>query len=1774
MKMQRENQCRNFSPNIFNKNKCQNCFRPRETHLLSDKDLNKAVPIYCGWLLLAPIGTDFDNPTHRNRKWQRRYFVLFEHGALRYALDDNANTLAQGTINMNQCSDVVHSEVITGQKYSIGIYTTDMKYFIRSENRESSNAWFDQLIVFPETAKKDAQRKKRAGKRYTRPTIDYTIDQDKSTPPDIHDNLRSPKLENTDQPKSEPTMVLSSPEAVSENKNFLNVDVKRGRSISRKSTDMKQGTQTSDKPLRRAKSLDRESIAVAMEALNQRKGWLMMKQKDTIKETFSKHWFVLIDNTLCFYKDPSSEDAFSKAEGEINLTEVERMGEVELNRNYGFSIQTHDEEMLLAAVTSGIRRNWMNSIQKCLKSTAVIEKIIPEAQKSPPPYISGTTADDVTTVEIKRQRRARIRDRRKTGRSRTYDFAELRSAVHNSNDIVLEPEVDGVNLTDFAIKHEEKKDRKHQAKQAETNHENEKVEREKFPVVTSPKLTTSRTNDLDVKETVSVKSPHFILPRSAAGEWTKIENFDNFLTSTTKQFSPTKDSSSYSALNGLKDEVDSIEKHLEKSQKESLEIFDNTSLESLKGVGNSISDVMGENNVKQDLSSYHNEGDLDKVKALEIAYKGAMDENKRLKDEIHQGLQTRQQESEKLNAKIRDLKMELTKSEKRSKTQRSNLKSETSGSFKARVSELEAEMEDTGQMLAARLSALENPRRRETDESDEAGSNSSCSSINQMMKQNKEDEKIEVLTSKLRKKEGDLDSTHQRLEEVIKALKEARKAAQSSTDVHETLQANRTTITNLKKKIAEDEKKWFSVRQCLHELRVKIAEVRSNKFVKEPLNILPFLESVLEDTLQTIDGGSIQINYNNSQVNQNQSSETAASRDQNEKEIEKMTLDKLKLLTDQLKITSADVNDNLSSSANDTTILPTTSHQSKSALSSSILSNSHNSQDNLPHDNSVFSNQTANLLAEQLSLQAMVVAEMASSLERYEASTSPTATLHSDAKGVFPQTLTPGAESELLKHAGVLAEKLLLESHFVRELADFQIKETTRKSSPTTNDSESSTSSSRKRQQETKHRNFNVEGAGDLSLVQAQIHYVLHVYNDRISRLTQDVKEAQHRADMLQQKLHELVHACKTRDIELVSELAVEVDTKMSLAQTVDDLPLWRQQVDYGMLHGAEASFSTLDLHVEADFFTKLAKDVSSMSSDVSNLTNIGTRILELDASLSKMLKPSEIGEHASVIAYEAISQAQLMFLCKRIHNDYEAQISKMRSVVKQQTEHCQTLQGKLMEIENGDATRMQEMASEHKQKVERLMQQLSMVEKARIEMTSDMDKKLLNLAQKQQREMERNEARHKQETEKLRKELKDNKSHLQQTVQEYIEEIEQLKNSLKQIKEYHERQIADTKTSYEESLSSVKKEYKIKIDDINKDNEDKMDKIKDEFNEEFELTVESYKKKISELDKQKVREIEKLKEKHEKEIEDLKEDKEKAVNNITQKLKEMMKMKNELEESKQRERTMSESKHDEQMSELQEMFERSVTDIKDNHQKQLDELAEQYQQNLKVIEEEKAQEMEDEITSTKMAIVSMEKHYQEELEKLKSTTVDRSAKEETDDLKRQIETLSDLYTKKCVEFGLKEKENGDIEERLNTAEENNRVLKEQNDHLSTNFQKEIMEVKKSAKHSSGSGADDGVYQLQVELSMKKLQIAVLQQQMESFKQQASVALQGRKYHRSRRLTADGGIGLPSGKGYDIVKSKSHPDFISFEDLPSSKPVKRSSERRSYSKLGREGVSS
>ncbi|XP_076851700.1 uncharacterized protein LOC143503217 isoform X2 [Brachyhypopomus gauderio] len=164
MLSRRENRCRRFQANVFNKSKCQNCFKPVDSHTLSESDGTK--PVKAGWLLLAPEGINFISPAHKKRKWQRRFFTLYEHGLLCYALDEMAGTLPQGSVNMLQCCEVLNVSAQTGFPNSLQLCCSDRDYYIRTETGDNITGWQDNLMVYMNAAK-SSQRKRRRGHTHT-----------------------------------------------------------------------------------------------------------------------------------------------------------------------------------------------------------------------------------------------------------------------------------------------------------------------------------------------------------------------------------------------------------------------------------------------------------------------------------------------------------------------------------------------------------------------------------------------------------------------------------------------------------------------------------------------------------------------------------------------------------------------------------------------------------------------------------------------------------------------------------------------------------------------------------------------------------------------------------------------------------------------------------------------------------------------------------------------------------------------------------------------------------------------------------------------------------------------------------------------------------------------------------------------------------------------------------------------------------------------------------------------------------------------------------------------------------------------------------------------------------------------------------------------------------------------------------------------------------------------------------------------------------------------
>ncbi|XP_076000184.1 TRIO and F-actin-binding protein-like [Genypterus blacodes] len=97
--------------------------------------------------------------------------------------------------------------------------------------------------------------------------------------------------------------------------------------------------------------------------LNFKKGW--MSKLDQSGE-WKKHWFVLTDAGLRYYRDAGAEEK-DDLDGEIDLKSCTKVSEFDVEKNYGFQIQTQEAVITLSAMTAGIRRNWIEVLKKCVR---------------------------------------------------------------------------------------------------------------------------------------------------------------------------------------------------------------------------------------------------------------------------------------------------------------------------------------------------------------------------------------------------------------------------------------------------------------------------------------------------------------------------------------------------------------------------------------------------------------------------------------------------------------------------------------------------------------------------------------------------------------------------------------------------------------------------------------------------------------------------------------------------------------------------------------------------------------------------------------------------------------------------------------------------------------------------------------------------------------------------------------------------------------------------------------------------------------------------------------------------------------------------------------------------------------------------------------------------------------------------------------------------------------------------------------------------------------
>ncbi|XP_031430626.1 golgin subfamily A member 4 isoform X2 [Clupea harengus] len=178
---------------------------------------------------------------------------------------------------------------------------------------------------------------------------------------------------------------------------------------------------------RRSKSLDRRGSdpTSTPDLINLKKGWMTRLGEDG---QWKKHWFVLTDQSLRFYRDSVAEAA-ADLDGEINMSTCYDVTDFPVQRNFGFQIHTKEGLFTLCAMTSGIRQNWIQVMKKNIRPSInpdvtrkkICLKLSPEKHSCAIPRFVGKRG----SVPVAAEKRSHVRERRREGRYKTYDWSEF-----------------------------------------------------------------------------------------------------------------------------------------------------------------------------------------------------------------------------------------------------------------------------------------------------------------------------------------------------------------------------------------------------------------------------------------------------------------------------------------------------------------------------------------------------------------------------------------------------------------------------------------------------------------------------------------------------------------------------------------------------------------------------------------------------------------------------------------------------------------------------------------------------------------------------------------------------------------------------------------------------------------------------------------------------------------------------------------------------------------------------------------------------------------------------------------------------------------------------------------------------------------------------------------------------------------------------------------------------------------------------------------------------
>jgi septal ring factor EnvC (AmiA/AmiB activator) len=101
-----------------------------------------------GFLTKSPPG----GPSSFGKKWQKRWFVLYEDGKVEYYTSEDkvSKEKPKGTIDMMECTSVYDGQSKCSEQNSLGIDTPSRIYFIKADSKDAILEWMKAFSAFVE----------------------------------------------------------------------------------------------------------------------------------------------------------------------------------------------------------------------------------------------------------------------------------------------------------------------------------------------------------------------------------------------------------------------------------------------------------------------------------------------------------------------------------------------------------------------------------------------------------------------------------------------------------------------------------------------------------------------------------------------------------------------------------------------------------------------------------------------------------------------------------------------------------------------------------------------------------------------------------------------------------------------------------------------------------------------------------------------------------------------------------------------------------------------------------------------------------------------------------------------------------------------------------------------------------------------------------------------------------------------------------------------------------------------------------------------------------------------------------------------------------------------------------------------------------------------------------------------------------------------------------------------------------------------------------------